>query len=264
MKSDERVAASATPSTNTRRRRCRRRVARRSRRRCSPRCSTACKGPTARAPFAATPPPTADCSDRDAPAARRQSRRRRPAAAAGAAPPRPRRPKRTRRPRTIASDGRFRRSLIRATFPKLEGQTPTPRALPEFTIQTLNNRAATTAASVTPAARASSAAPASGGRRQPGQPSARCGSAITARRRARVTGAGPTAGPGAGRRTPPARRQEEPLMADFTGKVGLIVGVANHRSLAWAIAQATAKAGASSSSPIRAASKSTSANWPTR
>jgi enoyl-[acyl-carrier protein] reductase I len=33
-------------------------------------------------------------------------------------------------------------------------------------------------------------------------------------------------------------------MADFTGKVGLIVGVANHRSLAWAIAQATASAGA--------------------
>jgi enoyl-[acyl-carrier protein] reductase I len=33
-------------------------------------------------------------------------------------------------------------------------------------------------------------------------------------------------------------------MADFTGKVGLIVGVANHRSLSWAIAQATAKAGA--------------------
>ena len=33
-------------------------------------------------------------------------------------------------------------------------------------------------------------------------------------------------------------------MPDFTNKVGLIVGVANHRSLAWAIAQATAKAGA--------------------
>ena len=33
-------------------------------------------------------------------------------------------------------------------------------------------------------------------------------------------------------------------MADFTGKVGLIVGVANHRSLAWAIAQACAKGGA--------------------
>ena len=33
-------------------------------------------------------------------------------------------------------------------------------------------------------------------------------------------------------------------MADFAGKVGLIVGVANHRSLAWAIAQATSRAGA--------------------
>lgn len=37
-------------------------------------------------------------------------------------------------------DGGFRRSLIRATFPKVEGQTPEPRALPEFTIQSLNNR----------------------------------------------------------------------------------------------------------------------------
>lgn len=37
-------------------------------------------------------------------------------------------------------EGGFRRSLIRATFPKLEGATPAPRALPEFTIQTLNNR----------------------------------------------------------------------------------------------------------------------------
>src|SRR5918993_4445492 len=33
-------------------------------------------------------------------------------------------------------------------------------------------------------------------------------------------------------------------MTDFTGKIGLIVGVANHRSLAWAIAQATSKLGA--------------------
>jgi enoyl-[acyl-carrier protein] reductase I len=33
-------------------------------------------------------------------------------------------------------------------------------------------------------------------------------------------------------------------MPDLTGKIGLIVGVANHRSLSWAIAQATAKAGA--------------------
>ena len=33
-------------------------------------------------------------------------------------------------------------------------------------------------------------------------------------------------------------------MSDFTGKHGLIVGVANKRSLAWAIAQATARGGA--------------------
>jgi enoyl-[acyl-carrier protein] reductase I len=33
-------------------------------------------------------------------------------------------------------------------------------------------------------------------------------------------------------------------MTDFAGKVGLIVGVANKRSLAWAIAQATARRGA--------------------
>jgi hypothetical protein len=39
-----------------------------------------------------------------------------------------------------AREGGFRRSLIRATFPKLEGAVPVPRALPEFTIQTLNNR----------------------------------------------------------------------------------------------------------------------------
>lgn len=37
-------------------------------------------------------------------------------------------------------DGPVRRPLIRATFPKLEGAVPTPRALPEFTVQTLNNR----------------------------------------------------------------------------------------------------------------------------
>jgi enoyl-[acyl-carrier protein] reductase I len=34
------------------------------------------------------------------------------------------------------------------------------------------------------------------------------------------------------------------MMTDFTGKCGLIVGVANKRSIAWAIAQATARRGA--------------------
>jgi len=37
-------------------------------------------------------------------------------------------------------EGGFRRSLIRATFPRPEGQAPTPRAMPEFTIQSLHNR----------------------------------------------------------------------------------------------------------------------------
>ena len=36
--------------------------------------------------------------------------------------------------------GGFRRSLIRATFPRPDGQAPTPRSAPEFTIQSLNNR----------------------------------------------------------------------------------------------------------------------------
>ena len=37
-------------------------------------------------------------------------------------------------------EGGFRRSLIRATFPRPEGAAPPPRSAPEFTIQSLNNR----------------------------------------------------------------------------------------------------------------------------
>ena len=37
-------------------------------------------------------------------------------------------------------EGPVRRPLIRAQFPKIDGATPTPRAMPEFTIQALNNR----------------------------------------------------------------------------------------------------------------------------
>jgi len=37
-------------------------------------------------------------------------------------------------------EGGFRRSLIRATFPRPEGQAPTQRTAPEFTIQSLHNR----------------------------------------------------------------------------------------------------------------------------
>jgi hypothetical protein len=38
------------------------------------------------------------------------------------------------------ADGGFRRSLIRATFPRPEGQAPPDRKMPEFTIQSLHNR----------------------------------------------------------------------------------------------------------------------------
>ncbi|HYE85907.1 MAG TPA: hypothetical protein VEA16_06110 [Vicinamibacterales bacterium] len=37
-------------------------------------------------------------------------------------------------------EGGFRRSLIRATFPRPEGQAPPQRTAPEFTIQSLHNR----------------------------------------------------------------------------------------------------------------------------
>lgn len=37
-------------------------------------------------------------------------------------------------------EGGFRRSLIRATFPRPEGQAPPPRNAPEFTLQSLHNR----------------------------------------------------------------------------------------------------------------------------
>lgn len=37
-------------------------------------------------------------------------------------------------------EGGFRRSLIRATFPRPDGQAPVDRKMPEFTIQSLQNR----------------------------------------------------------------------------------------------------------------------------
>ena len=37
-------------------------------------------------------------------------------------------------------EGGFRRSLIRATFPRPDGQAPADRKMPEFTIQSLHNR----------------------------------------------------------------------------------------------------------------------------
>ncbi|MGH9385229.1 MAG: hypothetical protein ACRD2N_13180 [Vicinamibacterales bacterium] len=37
-------------------------------------------------------------------------------------------------------DGPVRRSLIRAQFPRTEGQPPAPRSMPEFTVHSLHNR----------------------------------------------------------------------------------------------------------------------------
>ena len=58
--------------------------------------------------------------------------------------------------------GGFRRSLIRATFPRPEGQTPPSRVLPEFTIQSLQNRRHTSQRN------AGGANKFRGGRRRPG------------------------------------------------------------------------------------------------
>ena len=150
MKSDERVAESATRSTNIKRARSRRRAARRSRPPCSPRCSTAMNGP---APQAAPPPAAAAVIDPE-PAMMAEAVAEPPAAVAAPKPDQDaRRDIRTRptvsdslttrnteRRIRCASEGGFRRSLIRATFPRPDGQAPPPRAIPEFTIQSLNNR----------------------------------------------------------------------------------------------------------------------------
>ena len=40
----------------------------------------------------------------------------------------------------VEREGGFRRSLIRATFPRPDGQAPADRKMPEFTIQSLQNR----------------------------------------------------------------------------------------------------------------------------
>ena len=63
-----------------------------------------------------------------------------PPAEAQAADARPGEPAETGEPEPPEPADGFRRSLIRATFPRPEGQAPTPRANPEFTIQSLNNR----------------------------------------------------------------------------------------------------------------------------
>ncbi len=64
----------------------------------------------------------------------------------------------------------FRRSLIRATFPRPEGQAPPPRALPEFTIQSLQNRRNNNQRNAGGPNKFRGGAGAGGGRRRPGGP----------------------------------------------------------------------------------------------
>ena len=60
------------------------------------------------------------------------------------------------------------------------------------------------------------------------------------------------------------RQPQAAAMTDLANKTGLIVGVANKRSISWAIAQAASAAAPGSPSPIRASgSKRTSASSPT-
>ena len=74
-----------------------------------------------------------------------------------------------------------------------------------------------------------------------------------------VKAADPSAGD-KNRFSPPVARccRPQPHMTDFTGKHGLIVGVANKRSISWAIAQAVARRGARLALTYQGRSKSTS------
>ena len=98
------------------------------------------QGPGSRphSPQAAPPPRQRQRTNRSPPSPpeppRRRPKRRRHL------PPKFPSPKPNRAPDDDREEGPVRRPLIRAQFPKIDGATPTPRAMPEFTIQTLNNR----------------------------------------------------------------------------------------------------------------------------
>ena len=153
------------------------------------------------------------------------------------------------------------RPLIRASLPRQDGQQPPPRPIPEFTIRQ-------------PGGRPNRFRP----RHQGGGGPARWRSAVSRKPIERQSAGWPAAGHAAERRTasPWSARTHEPSptaaetvpaasapskasraadpesrtltsnsdMPDLAGKHGLIVGVANKRSISWAIAQAAAAAGA--------------------
>jgi hypothetical protein len=97
------------------------------------------QGPTAR-PASSSPPPTLDPSIGPEMAAPAE-----PAVAHEAPVLQEREPAESTESPVLAAgsdreDGPVRRSLIRAQFPRVEGQPAATRAMPEFTVHTLHNR----------------------------------------------------------------------------------------------------------------------------
>ena len=174
----------------------------------------------------------------------RRRRRRRPT----------RRRCRRRGCRDDEEDGPVHRPLIRASLPQHEGQPPPARPIPEFTIRQPGGRPPTASGRVISAA-AQPAVAASSSRG-----TVRAAATCTAARRAAVrarAAAGRLRATAARRCAATVRAQALEvtssatmsrsvlaMMPDLSGKHGLIVGVANKRSISWAIAQAAAAAGA--------------------
>ena len=136
----------------------------------------------------------------------------------------------------------MRRALIRATLTPPDGAPTTQRQPPVFTMhqQTRGNSGGNRANGNVRNSR-------SAWGKRPSQP----GGTRRATRRVRPGAMTAADSPRNGSQSRPAasRRGRGPLalsppMADLDGKTGLVVGIANKRSLAWAIAQAADAAGA--------------------
>ena len=170
-------------------------------------------------------------------------------------------------------DGPVHRRLIRATLPRPEGHVP-ERKEPEFTIRQQGGRGGGAQGSGRQQRRLPAEGPGAAARRRVRARRRRRWRAVAVRRSAARIGPA-TSGTAAGAdrttrsaadaptvwargpaawsrfRAAPRRTLTRRVrlllhsdMNDFTGKCGLIVGVANKYSIAWAIAQATARRGA--------------------
>ena len=149
--------------------------------------------------------------------------------------------------------GPVHRPLIRASLPRPEGQPPPARPTPEFTIRQPGGRPNRFRPRHQRAAAVSSRGTAGIGnmrrRRPPRRHALRRRAAVRRARCPRAVRRASQALPGANDRSnagisTPLRETGLIHMPDLSGKHGLIVGVANKRSISWAIAQAAAAAGA--------------------